>query len=118
MTELSRDLMVRPAGHEPGQHGTGGRRNLMAWTYLILAGLCEVVYAALLKKTQGFTQPLPTALFLVAVVSIFVLLALAAREIPIGTAYAVYPPSVSPARQRSALFSIMSPPPRSVCSSW
>ena len=106
MTELSRDLMVRPAGHEPGQHGTG------------LAGLCEVVYAALLKKTQGFTQSLPTALFLVAVVSIFVLLALAAREIPIGTAYAVYPPSVSPARQRSALFSIMSPPPRSVCSSW
>ncbi|MEZ0281421.1 multidrug efflux SMR transporter [Methyloceanibacter sp.] len=72
----------------------------MAWTYLILAGLCEVVYAALLKKTQGFTQSLPTALFLVAVVSIFVLLALAAREIPIGTAYAVYPPSVSPARQR------------------
>lgn len=68
----------------------------MAWTYLILAGLCEVVYAALLKKTQGFTQSLPTALFLVAVVSIFVLLALAAREIPIGTAYAVYPPSVSP----------------------
>lgn len=44
----------------------------MAWTYLILAGLCEVVYAALLKKTQGFTQSLPTALFLVAVVSIFV----------------------------------------------
>jgi quaternary ammonium compound-resistance protein SugE len=32
----------------------------MAWTYLILAGLCEVVYAALLKKTQGFTQSLPT----------------------------------------------------------
>ncbi|HVQ11499.1 MAG TPA: multidrug efflux SMR transporter [Methyloceanibacter sp.] len=62
----------------------------MAWTYLILAGLCEVVYAALLKPTQGFTQPLPTAIFLVAVVSSFVLLALAAREIPIGTAYAVW----------------------------
>ena len=59
----------------------------MAWTYLILAGLCEVVYAGLLKQTQGFTQP---ALFLVAVVSSFVLLALAAREIPIGTAYAVW----------------------------
>jgi quaternary ammonium compound-resistance protein SugE len=56
----------------------------MAWTYLILAGLCEVVYAGLLKQTQGFTQPL------LAVVSSFVLLALAAREIPIGTAYAVW----------------------------
>ena len=62
----------------------------MAWTYLILAGLCEVVYAALLKPTQSSTQPLPTAIFLVAVVSSFVLLALAAREIPIGTAYAVW----------------------------
>ena len=63
----------------------------MAWTYLILAGLCEVVYAGLLKQTQGFTQPLPTVLFVVAVVSSFVLLApLAAREIPIGTAYAVW----------------------------
>ena len=51
----------------------------MAWTYLILAGLCEVVYAGLLKQTQGFTQPLPTVLFVVAVVSSFVLLALAAR---------------------------------------
>ena len=62
----------------------------MAWTYLILAGPCEVVYAGLLKQTQGFTQPLPTVLFVVAVVSSFVLLALAAREIPIGTAYAVW----------------------------
>jgi len=62
----------------------------MAWTYLILAGLCEVVYAGLLRQTQGFTQPLPTVLFVVAVVSSFVLLALAAREIPIGTAYAVW----------------------------
>ena len=83
----------------------------MAWTYLILAGLCEVVYAALLKPTQGFTQPLPTAVFVVAVVSSFVLLALAAREIPIGTAYAVWSASASPARQRSAFSSIMSLPP-------
>ena len=90
----------------------------MAWTYLILAGLCEVVYAGLLKQTQGFTQPLPTVLFVVAVVSSFVLLALAAREIPIGTAYAVWSAIGIAGAARSALFSIMSPPPLSGCSSW
>ena len=62
----------------------------MAWIYLILAGLCEVVFAAALKQAQGFTEPVPTAVFLVSVVSSFVFLALAAREDPIGTAYAVW----------------------------
>jgi quaternary ammonium compound-resistance protein SugE len=62
----------------------------MAWTYLILAGLCEIVYAAMLKLTEGFSRPLPTAIFLIAIVASFILLSLAAREIPIGTAYAVW----------------------------
>ena len=62
----------------------------MAWTYLILAGLCEIVYAAMLKLTEGFTKPLPTAIFFIAIVASFILLARAAREIPIGTAYAVW----------------------------
>jgi quaternary ammonium compound-resistance protein SugE len=62
----------------------------MAWLYLTLAGLCEVVYAAMLKPTQGFTKPPPTAIFLVSVVVSFVLLAFAAREIPIGTSYTVW----------------------------
>jgi quaternary ammonium compound-resistance protein SugE len=62
----------------------------MAWVYLILAGLCEVVFAATLKPAQGFTEPVPTAVFLVSIVASFVFLALAAREVPIGTAYAVW----------------------------
>jgi quaternary ammonium compound-resistance protein SugE len=62
----------------------------MAWIYLILAGLCEVVYATLLKPTEGFTKPLPTAFFVIAIIASFTFLALAAREIPIGTAYAVW----------------------------
>jgi len=62
----------------------------MAWVYLVLAGLCEVVFAATLKPAQGFTQPLPTAIFLVSIAASFVFLGLAAREVPIGTAYAVW----------------------------
>jgi quaternary ammonium compound-resistance protein SugE len=62
----------------------------MAWVYLILAGLCEVVFAATLKPAQGFTEPVPTAVFLVSIVASFVFLALAAREEPIGTAHAVW----------------------------
>jgi len=44
----------------------------MAWVYLVLAGLCEVVFAATLKPAQGFTQPLPTAIFLVSIAASFV----------------------------------------------
>ena len=90
----------------------------MAWTYLILAGLCEVVYAAMLKQTQGFTQPLPTAIFLVAVVSSFVLLALAAREIPIGTAYAVWSAVGIAGAATVGIVLYHEPATASVCSSW
>jgi quaternary ammonium compound-resistance protein SugE len=62
----------------------------MAWIYLILAGLFEVGFAATLKLTQGFTKPLPTALFLACAVVSFVLLARAARDLPIGTAYLIW----------------------------
>jgi len=62
----------------------------MAWVYLILAGLCEVVFAATLKPAQGFTEPVPTAVFLVSIVASFIFLALVARVEPIGTAHAVW----------------------------
>lgn len=62
----------------------------MAWIYLILAGLFEVGFASTLKLTQGFTKPLPTALFLACAVASFVLLARATRDLPMGTAYLVW----------------------------
>ena len=61
----------------------------MAWTYLLFAGLFEVGYGSVLKPTQGFTKLWPTLLFLFCIVMSFLMLARAAREIPIGTAYAV-----------------------------
>ncbi|HZP08590.1 multidrug efflux SMR transporter [Methyloceanibacter sp.] len=62
----------------------------MAWVYLFLAGLLEVGYASTMKLTEGFTRLWPTLFFAFCIVTSFVLLTRAAREIPIGTAYAVW----------------------------
>ena len=62
----------------------------MAWIILIIAGLLEVGWAIGLKYTQGFTRPLPSALTVVAIIVSMYLLAIAARTLPIGTAYAVW----------------------------
>lgn len=62
----------------------------MSWIILSIAGLLEVCWAIGLKYTQGFTRPLPTALTLLAIVGSMVLLAKAAQDLPIGTAYAVW----------------------------
>ncbi|MDF3010519.1 MAG: molecular chaperone [Burkholderiales bacterium] len=62
----------------------------MAWVWLTLAGLLEIVWAVGLKYTEGFTRLLPSALTVLAMVGSVYLLALAVRAIPIGTAYAVW----------------------------
>ena len=62
----------------------------MAWAILIVAGLFEVGWAIGLKYTDGFTRPWPTAATLVAMIGSVVLLALAVRTLPLGTAYAVW----------------------------
>lgn len=62
----------------------------MAWGMLIIAGLLEVGWAIGLKYTEGFTRPLPTVLTVGSMVASMVLLALAVRHLPIGTAYAVW----------------------------
>lgn len=62
----------------------------MAWTLLTIAGLFEIAWAIGLKYTDGFTRPVPTVLTAAALVVSMVLLGLAARDLPIGTAYAVW----------------------------
>ena len=62
----------------------------MAWTYLFLAGIAEIVWASALKQTDGFTKLGPsliTAVFYV--ISIYVL-SLALRSISLGVGYAVW----------------------------
>lgn len=62
----------------------------MAWIILIVAGLIETGWAIGLKYTDGFTKPLPSVLTVIGIAASMLLLALAARSIPIGTAYAVW----------------------------
>jgi quaternary ammonium compound-resistance protein SugE len=62
----------------------------MAWTLLLIAGLLEIVWAIGLKYTRGFTQLWPTLVTLVAMAASVIFLALALREIPVGTGYAVW----------------------------
>lgn len=61
-----------------------------AWLFLVLAGLLEVGWAIGLKYTEGFTRLVPSVLTGAAIVASITLLALAARDLPIGTAYAVW----------------------------
>jgi quaternary ammonium compound-resistance protein SugE len=62
----------------------------MPWLVLLLAGLLEVGWAVGLKYTEGFTRPLPILLTALSMVLSVVLLGLAVRALPLGTAYAVW----------------------------
>ena len=62
----------------------------MAWLYLVVAGLLETGWAIGLKYTDGFTKPVPSILTGFAIAASMFLLAVAAKTIPIGTAYAVW----------------------------
>jgi quaternary ammonium compound-resistance protein SugE len=62
----------------------------MPWTLLVLAGLFEIAWAIGLKYSAGFTRPGPTTFTLVTLALSMVLLGLAAKDLPIGTAYAVW----------------------------
>ena len=62
----------------------------MSWALLVLAGLFEVGFASTLKLTGNFTKLWPTLIFTVCIILSFVLLNRALKDIPIGTAYAVW----------------------------
>ena len=62
----------------------------MAWLALLCAGLLEIVWAFSMKRSAGFTLPLPTAVTVVTMIASFALLAMAMRDLPLGTAYVVW----------------------------
>jgi quaternary ammonium compound-resistance protein SugE len=73
-----------------GEDGLAQRGWLMAWILLIFAGILEIGWAIGLKYTDGFTRLWPSVWTILAMVVSMYLLALAARALPIGTAYAVW----------------------------
>lgn len=62
----------------------------MAWFYLVLAGLFEIGWATGLKYSEGFTRPAASIVTVVLMAISFILLSLALKTLPIGTAYAVW----------------------------
>ena len=62
----------------------------MAWVYLALAGLFEIGFAAALKPADGFTKFWPSVIVTVLGLVSLYFLTLATREIPVGSAYAIW----------------------------
>ena len=67
-----------------------GEQIIMAWTYLVVAGLFETGWAVGLKYTQGFSRLWPSLWTVAAMAVSLFLLAKALEEIPLGTGYAVW----------------------------
>lgn len=62
----------------------------MPWLYLSLAGVLEIAWAVGMKFSMGFTRPLATSVTVLTMVLSMVFLVLAVRDLPIGTAYAIW----------------------------
>ncbi|MDT0446863.1 MULTISPECIES: multidrug efflux SMR transporter [unclassified Streptomyces] len=62
----------------------------MAWIVLVISGVLEAVWATALGKSNGFSRPLPTAVFGAGLVLSMAGLAYALRTLPVGTGYAVW----------------------------
>ena len=62
----------------------------MAWVYLLIAGVFEVIWATGLKYSHGFTKLYPSLITIGGMVISFYLLSLATKTLPIGTAYAIW----------------------------
>jgi quaternary ammonium compound-resistance protein SugE len=62
----------------------------LAWSYLVVAGMLEIVWAIGLKYAAGFTRLVPSVITIAAMLASVWFLALALRTIPVGTGYAVW----------------------------
>jgi quaternary ammonium compound-resistance protein SugE len=71
-------------------HDKAGEVNVSGWLALLGAGLLEVGWALGLKYSDGLTRFWPTVATVLAIALSFVLMALALRSLPFGTAYAVW----------------------------
>jgi len=62
----------------------------MAWVLLILAGALEIVWALALKQADGLTKFWPSLIGISVAMLSLVLLGLALKDLPVGTAYAIW----------------------------
>ncbi|MFC3570974.1 multidrug efflux SMR transporter [Paracoccus sp. TOH] len=62
----------------------------MAWIYLGVAGLFEIVWALAMKQSEGFTRPWPTVVTVVGMAASIWFLSLSMKVLPLGTAYVIW----------------------------
>lgn len=62
----------------------------MKWVVLVIAGIFEVWWAVGLKYSEGFTKLVPSVLTVIGMIASFYFLSLALKELPLGTAYAIW----------------------------
>ncbi len=62
----------------------------MHWIYLFIAGLLEISWAVGLKFSHGFSQLMPSMITVICMILSFYFLALSLKNLPLGTAYAVW----------------------------
>jgi quaternary ammonium compound-resistance protein SugE len=60
------------------------------WIWLLAAGAMEIAWAQSIPPTRGFTRLWPSVLCVLLCLAVIYLLAMAARQVPIGTAYVVF----------------------------
>ena len=62
----------------------------MAWAYLILAGVLEIIWAYFMKKSSGFSLLVPSTITIVTMIASFALLSISMKTLPLGTAYTIW----------------------------
>ena len=62
----------------------------MAWVFLGIAGLLEVLWAYMLKVSNNLTKPIEASIAIVAMIASFIVLSMAMKSLPLGTAYAIW----------------------------
>lgn len=62
----------------------------MAWIYLVIAGVLEVVWSYTMKQSEGFSRLWPSIITILTMIGSFGLLALGMRSLPLGTAYTIW----------------------------
>lgn len=62
----------------------------MAWVYLIIAGVLEIVWAFSMKMSDGFSKPIPSVVTIVTMIASFALLSMSMKSLPLGTAYTIW----------------------------
>jgi len=88
MADMPPDLDGRQ--HESSSANEGDREPIVAWLILIGAGLLEIVWATALKNADGFTRLWPSVIGIAFSLVSFFMLAVALKNLPVGTAYAVW----------------------------